>query len=91
MTPPDNPVLENGNKLCKEETIANLIVWKSEAIAVVCLELTVAERHVERLELHVRPAAINPTTLVRPTSSSIIKSLLVTSIPVPSCQAVWRR
>ncbi len=30
VTPPDDPVLENGNKLCKGKPIAYLIVWKSE-------------------------------------------------------------
>jgi hypothetical protein len=30
VTPPDDPVLENGNKLCKGKPVAYLIVWKSE-------------------------------------------------------------
>jgi hypothetical protein len=30
VTPPDDPVLENGSKLCKGKPIAYLIVWKSE-------------------------------------------------------------
>jgi hypothetical protein len=30
LTPPDDPVLENGNKLCKGKPIAYLIVWKSD-------------------------------------------------------------
>jgi hypothetical protein len=30
VTPPDDPVLENGNKLCKGKPIVYLIVWKSE-------------------------------------------------------------
>ena len=30
VTSPDDPVLENGNKLCKGKPIAYLIVWKSE-------------------------------------------------------------
>ena len=30
VTPPDDPVLENGNKLCKNKPVAYLIVWKSE-------------------------------------------------------------
>ena len=30
VTPPDDPVLENGNKLCKGKPIAYLIVWKSD-------------------------------------------------------------
>jgi hypothetical protein len=30
VTPPDDPVLENGNKLCKSKPVAYLIVWKSE-------------------------------------------------------------
>jgi hypothetical protein len=29
---PDDPVLENGNKLCKGKPIAYLLVWKSENI-----------------------------------------------------------
>jgi hypothetical protein len=32
VTPPDDPVLENGNKLCKGKPVAYLIVWKSEKI-----------------------------------------------------------
>ena len=32
VTPPDDPVLENGNKLCKGTPVAYLIVWKSEKI-----------------------------------------------------------
>jgi hypothetical protein len=32
VTPPDDPVLVNGNKLCKGKPIAYLIVWKSEKI-----------------------------------------------------------
>jgi len=30
VTPPDDPVLENGNKLCKNKPVAYLIIWKSE-------------------------------------------------------------
>jgi hypothetical protein len=30
VTPPDDPVLENGNKLCKGKPVAYLIVWNSE-------------------------------------------------------------
>jgi hypothetical protein len=30
VTSPDDPVLQNGNKLCKGRPIAYLIVWKSE-------------------------------------------------------------
>jgi hypothetical protein len=30
ITPPDDPALENGNKLCKGKPVAYLIVWKSE-------------------------------------------------------------
>ena len=30
VTSPDDPALENGNKLCKGKPIAYLIVWKSE-------------------------------------------------------------
>ena len=33
VTSSDDPVLENGNKLCKGKTIAHLVVWKSEKIA----------------------------------------------------------
>jgi len=32
VTSPDDPVLENGNKLCKGKPIAYVIVWKSEKI-----------------------------------------------------------
>ena len=32
VTPPDDPALENGNKLCKGKPIAYLLVWKSEAV-----------------------------------------------------------
>jgi hypothetical protein len=32
VTPPDDPVLENGNKLCKGKSIAYLLVWKSEKV-----------------------------------------------------------
>ena len=32
VTSPDDPVLENGNKLCKGKPIAYLIVWKSEKL-----------------------------------------------------------
>jgi hypothetical protein len=32
VTSPDDPVLDNGNKLCKGKPIAYLIVWKSEKI-----------------------------------------------------------
>ncbi len=32
VTSPDNPTLENGNKLCKGKPIAYLIVWKSETV-----------------------------------------------------------
>ena len=32
VTPPDDPVLENGNKLCKGKAVAFLIVWKSEKV-----------------------------------------------------------
>ncbi len=32
VTPPDDPVLENGNKLCKGKSVAYLIVWKSEKV-----------------------------------------------------------
>ena len=32
VTSPDDPVLENGNKLCKGKAVAYLIVWKSEKI-----------------------------------------------------------
>lgn len=30
ITPPDDPALENGNKLCKGKPVAYLVVWKSE-------------------------------------------------------------
>ena len=33
VTSPDDPVLENGNRLCKGRPIAYLIVWKSEKVA----------------------------------------------------------
>jgi hypothetical protein len=32
VTSPDDPVLENGNRLCKGKPIAYLIVWKSEPV-----------------------------------------------------------
>jgi hypothetical protein len=32
VTPPDDPVLENGNRLCKGKSVAYLIVWKSEKV-----------------------------------------------------------
>ena len=32
VTSPDDPVLENGNKLCKGKPIAYLMVWKSEKV-----------------------------------------------------------
>ena len=32
VTSPDDPVLENGNKLCKGKPIAHLIVWKSDKV-----------------------------------------------------------
>jgi hypothetical protein len=32
VTSPDNPLLENGNKLCKGKPVAYLIVWKSEKV-----------------------------------------------------------
>jgi hypothetical protein len=32
VTSPDDPALENGNKLCKGKPIAYLIVWKSQKI-----------------------------------------------------------
>ena len=32
VTAPDDPVLQNGNKLCKGKSIAYLIVWKSEKV-----------------------------------------------------------
>ena len=33
VTPPDDPVLENGNKLCKGKPVAYVIIWKSEKSA----------------------------------------------------------
>jgi hypothetical protein len=33
VTSPDDPVLENGNKLCRGKPVAYLIVWKSEKVA----------------------------------------------------------
>jgi hypothetical protein len=32
VTSPDNPALQNGNKLCKDKPIAYLIVWKSQKL-----------------------------------------------------------
>ena len=32
VTSPDDPVLENGNKLCKGKPVAYLIVWKSDKV-----------------------------------------------------------
>ena len=32
LTPPDDPALENGNKLCMGKPIVYLIVWKSEMV-----------------------------------------------------------
>ena len=32
VTPPDDPVLENGNKFCKGKPVAYLIVWKPEKV-----------------------------------------------------------
>ncbi len=32
VTPPDNPGLENGSQLCKNNPVAYLIVWKSEKL-----------------------------------------------------------
>jgi hypothetical protein len=32
VTSPDDPALENGNKLCKGKPVAYLIVWKSEPV-----------------------------------------------------------
>jgi hypothetical protein len=32
VTSPDDPVLENGNKLCNGKSVAFLIVWKSEKV-----------------------------------------------------------
>jgi hypothetical protein len=32
VTSPDDPGLENGNKLCKGKPIAYLVVWKSEKV-----------------------------------------------------------
>ena len=33
VTPPDDPVLENGSKLCKGKPVAYLIMWKPEKVA----------------------------------------------------------
>jgi hypothetical protein len=33
VTPPDDPVLENGNKLCKGKPVAYVVVWKPEKAA----------------------------------------------------------
>jgi len=30
VRPPDDPILENGNKLCKGKPVTYLIIWKSE-------------------------------------------------------------
>ena len=30
ITPPDDPILENGNRLCKGKPISYLIIWKPE-------------------------------------------------------------
>ena len=30
VTPPDNPLLENGNTLCKGKSVAYVLVWKPE-------------------------------------------------------------
>ena len=32
LTPPDDPAIENGNKLCMGKPIVHLIVWKSERV-----------------------------------------------------------
>ena len=32
VTPPDDPALENGNKLCKGRPVAYLILWKPEKV-----------------------------------------------------------
>jgi hypothetical protein len=32
VTSPDDPVLENGNKLCKGKPVAYLLAWKSEKV-----------------------------------------------------------
>jgi hypothetical protein len=32
VAPPDDPALENGNKLCKGKPVVYLLVWKSEAV-----------------------------------------------------------
>jgi hypothetical protein len=32
VTPPGDPVLENGNRLCKGKPVAYLIVWKPERV-----------------------------------------------------------
>ena len=33
VTPPDDPVLENGSKLCKGKPVAYVIMWKPEKAA----------------------------------------------------------
>ena len=33
ITPPDDPVLENGSKLCKGKPVAYVIMWKPEKVA----------------------------------------------------------
>jgi hypothetical protein len=33
VTPPDDPVLENGNKLCKGKPVSYVIMWKPERSA----------------------------------------------------------
>ena len=33
VTPPDDPVLENGNKLCKGKPVAYVVTWKPEKAA----------------------------------------------------------
>jgi len=33
VTPPDDPVLENGSKLCKGKPVAYVIMWKPEKVA----------------------------------------------------------
>ena len=30
VTPPDDPVLENGNKLCKGKPVAYVVMWRPE-------------------------------------------------------------
>jgi hypothetical protein len=30
VTPPDDPLLENGNKLCKGQPVAYVVMWKPE-------------------------------------------------------------